>query len=888
MSRLEPPKSLLRLFRWFCHQDLLQYVEGDLIELFYYNQSKKGRFAAKWLFVREIIKLIRPSLVKNLEGLKRMNNYGMFKNYLKTSIRSLKNNLLFSSINVIGLAISMSVGILMILLLSELHSFDSFHEKKENLYRVTSSSKIHEMELDLMSASHYIGEQLEREVAGVEQVLIMRHGVSADLQTSGGAINLSGYYATPNFFDVFSFKLLKGNPKTALAEPNNIVLTETMAKNLFPEVNPVGQTLILESDGGWQQRTINGLVTGVVQDPPTNSHLQFESLISLSTYDQPATGNGWNPNYRTQQWAFQQSYVYVVLEEDADEVAVENAMADIMQEYNDSEENDITHLLQPMDEFVTSDTYINRTGATFSSKRISLMLGLTIVVLLSACFNYTNLSLARSLRRAKEIGVRKVNGATRFQVLSQFIVEAVLLSIVALIVGLVLFFIIRPGFLALPNPASNGYNMFSLNITFLHLLYFLVFALGIGVIAGILPASFLSKLKAGVVFNDASKVKVFSGLSLRRLLVVFQFALSIGLIMCAVLVHKQYQFALNYDPGYETEQIFNVSIDGDYIDLLEAEYSNIPSVLKTAKASTVLGYGSGEMGMAHSEDKSQTGMALINAIDENYFDLHGFEVIAGSSFENSLAKGQIPNEVILNKSFLEVLQMGSPEEAIGQHIFFRNEKFKVVGVVDDFITYSLNLSFSDAFGFVQHAQNGRYRANNLGVKIQGDNVVATIAQMEEAYRKFDPIHPFKGDFHSDVVAKSYESEKTSYTIISFLAFLAISISTLGLLGMAVFTTETRMKEISIRKVLGAGTGNLVLLLSRSFIVIIGLAGVLAVPATRYIVDEIVLNDFLYRVEFGLLDTLSGFFIVLIIGSLTIGWQLRQVAFQNPSDLLRDE
>lgn len=885
---MHQPQLLIRFFRWFCHPDLLKYVEGDLIELFHYNEKKRGRKVATWLFTYEILKLMRPSLMKNLEGIKKLNQYGMFKNYLKTSIRSLKKNTLFSAINVIGLAISMSVGILMILLLSELNSFDSFHEQKERIYRVTSSSKIHEMELDLMSASHYIGEQLQSQVSGVDQVLIMKHGVSADLQTSRGAINLTGYYATANFFDVFSFNLLQGDPKTVLVEPNNIVLTETMAKKLFPDSNPVGQTLVLESDGGWQQRTINGLVTGVVEDPPTNSHLQFESLVSLATYDQPATGNGWSPDYRTQQWAFQNSYVYVVLEESASEEAVESAIADIMQEYNDTEENAITHLLQPLDEFVTSDTYVNRTGATFSKKRIAIMLGLTVVVLFSACFNYTNLSLARALRRSKEVGIRKVNGASQFQVLSQFMIEAVMLSLVAFVVGLGLFFVLRPGFLALPNPTANGYTMFELSIAPFHLFYFFLFALGTGILAGILPASFLSKLKAGVVFNDASKVKVLSGLSLRKLLVVFQFALSIGLIMCAVLVQKQYQFALNYDPGYETEEIFNVTINGDYIDLLEAEYVTIPAVVKTAKASTVLGYGSGEAGMAQSEDKSQTGMALINAIDESYFDLHEFEFIAGATFINPLSEGQTPETVILNESFLKMLQIGSPEEAIGKSIFFRNAKFQVIGVVKDFITFSLNLSFSDAFGFVQHTKTGRYQANNLGVKIHSDDIIATIGQLQEAYRKLDSVHPFVGDFHSDVIAKSYASEKTTFTIISFLAFLAISISTLGLLGMAVFTTETRMKEISIRKVLGAGARNLMLLLSRSFIVMIGIAGLLAIPVTRYIVDEVVLNDFLYRAEFGFMDMLSGFIIVLLIGVITISWQIRQAAIQNPADLLRDE
>lgn len=888
MSRPHPPQLLLRFFRWFCHQELFQYVEGDLIEIFNRNYKEKGHVAAKWLFAREIIKLIRPSIVKNLEGFKKVNNYGMFKNYLKTSLRILRSNFLFSTINVFGLAISMSVGILMILLLTELNSFDLFHEKKDRLYRVTSDSRIHEMDLNLTSSSHFIGEQLSTQVPGIEQVLIIRPGISANLLTGRGPINLTGYYATENFFDVFSFKLLDGNPETALLEPNSLVLTRSTAAKLFPNQDPVGQNLVLKSDGGWQQRTINGRVTGIVEDPPTNSHLQFESLVSLSTYDQPATGNGWSPHYRTRQWAFQKSYVYAVLEDGIQPQFIEKAMAGIMADYNEKEENDIVHGLQALHEFVTSDEYQNRTGASFSRKRIAIMLGLTIVVIFSACFNYTNLSLARALRRAKEVGIRKVNGASRFQVRSQFMMEAVLLSLVAFVVGLGLFFIIRPGFLALPNPTSNGHSMYDLSITPIHLVYFLLYAVAIGILAGIIPASYLSKLKAGSVFHEVSKIKMFSGLGLRRTLIVFQFALSMGLIMCAVLINKQYQFAMNYDPGYETENIFNVPIHGDYIELLETEYAKIPAVVQTAKAATVLGYGSGELGMAHSEDRGQTGMGIINAIDEHYFDMHGFELIAGSSFSHPLNEGQEPEQVILNKSFLSMLQIGSPREAIGKHIYFRNAKFQIVGVVEDFVTFSLNLSFSDAFGFVQHTSEGRYQARNLGVRIRSDDLIATIGELEEVYRKLDPLHPFEGALHTDQVSKSYESEKTTFTIISFLAFLAISISTLGLLGMAVFTTETRMKEISIRKVLGAGIADLSMLLSRSFIFLIGLAALLAIPTTKYIVDEVVLNEFLYRVDFNLTDLMSGFFIVAMLSALTIGWQVRQAAFQNPSELLRDE
>jgi ABC-type antimicrobial peptide transport system permease subunit len=235
---------------------------------------------------------------------------------------------------------------------------------------------------------------------------------------------------------------------------------------------------------------------------------------------------------------------------------------------------------------------------------------------------------------------------------------------------------------------------------------------------------------------------------------------------------------------------------------------------------------------------------------------------------------------------LKELELGSPEEAIGKQIWYFDEvQLKIQGVVKDFVSKSLDAEAPRAFGFL----HGEVDENAiLGVKIAGTNLLATMEKLEKAYKELDPVHSFEATFYDDQIAKTYEDSRTTYTIVSFLAFLAISISTLGLLGMAVFSIETRMKEISIRKVLGAGIRNLMLLLSRSFLVMITIAALIAIPVTRYVVDDLILNKFLYRTEIGLMETLSGLFIVLLIGILTVGWQVRTAAVQNPTDLLRDE
>lgn len=884
-----------RLLSWCCKADYLEEILGDLAE---YKEGliAKPKWKRKVFYWFHVLNFLKPWSLKRFEGSQKLNQYGMFKNYFKTSLRSIKTNALFSSINIIGLAISMSVGILMILLLSELNSFDDFHEDRENIYRVTSNKFMYGQELDMGSSSYFVGDEVGKRIPGIENRVIIREGVSADVRVDAGLIHLSGLYSTPGFFEVFSFKLKQGNPETVLNGPNKIVLTSSIAIKLFGTEEVIGKTLEFQSTGGWQTRQINAVVAGVMEDPPKNSHLQFESIVSMDTYDQPATsGTGWDASYRTDAQDFQGNYVYLKLNENTSPIEVESSMAEIVESYNATQDHPVTHMLQPMSTFVTSDKYENDLGPRFSQSQLNVMLVLTLVVLLSACFNYTNLSLARSLRRSKEIGIRKVAGARRGQVFTQFIIEAIMLSLLALIVGLGLFLFIKPGFLNMPNPASSGHNMFTLGIGWQQGVYFLMFTVAIGAIAGFMPAYFLSKLKSTVIFSDASKVKIFAGLNFRKALSVLQFALSIGLIMCAIIVNKQYQFALNYDIGLDTENIVNVKIKGDYQELLENEYAKLSEVVQMSTSMMTMGTGSAELAMLQPEDKSSQSIIFWNGIDHRYLEMHQVELLAGQGFLNPLVNGQDREQIILNEHALEALNLGAPDEAIGKFVHMRGfwrAKLQVVGVAKNFVNTSINtlgqgeIMMNKGFGFVQRVNSET--SGLLGVKFRGNDLVGLMRKLEAGFKLHDPEHNFEAEFYSDEIADTYAAQKTAFTLISFLSFLAISISVLGLLGMAVFTTESKMKEISVRKVLGAGIKQLMFVLSKSFIWMILVSGAIAIPVAYYVVDKELLASYNYRVDIGLVECLSGFVIVLFIGISSIIWQIRKAAVQNPADLLRNE
>ncbi len=877
-----------------CREEYLEEILGDLAE-YKEELSSRPRWQRRALYWFHVLNFLKPWSLKKIEGSQKLNQYGMFKNYFKTSIRSLKNNALFSVINISGLAISMSVGILMIVLIQELSSFDDFHANEDHIFRVTSTQKQGDRGVTVRQAtgSYFIADLLSTQVSGVENVLTMTNSsVELDLGTEERAVPINCHYAGESFFDVFSFRMIKGNRKTALSQPGQIVLTATAAKKLFGDRDPIGELITAEMSTYLQNGRLgqsdfeNGVISGVVEDPPVNSHLRFEALVSLKTLElsmqQQGLTHKTNPGYVSN------LLVYLLLSDDTDPVVIEESMASFLRDFNGQRlDNPLVHNLQAMEDFVTSDDYYS-TGPTFARNKVLVMTGLTVIVLLSACFNYTNLSLARALRRTKEVGVRKVVGASRFQVFSQFVVEAIVLSLLAMVVGIFLFVLIRPQFLSLPSPSARGFDMFELSINYSHVFYFILFAIAIGIVAGVLPAAFHSKLKAGKAFRTEGMSRNFSGSRLRKILIVFQFTLSIGLIMCAVLINDQYQYTLDYDLGYETDNILTVDIHGEYADVLANEFATLSEVSDVSKSSWVLGVGGDGLnaGMIFTEGMSNRALSLINYIDETYIPMHQIEMITGTNFTTRLGSGSSPSSIIVNEVLLKELDLGNPQEALGKRLIYNGVNVTIQGVFKEAVSIGLTKKFIESMALIQTNRLSDYKVLNL--KVNSRDVVSTLTKLESIYTLQDPIHPFSANFYEDKISESYKYERSNYKVISFLAAIAISISTMGLLGMAVFTTETRMKEIGIRKVLGASAKNLAVLLSKGFFLLMTLAAILAIPATLWIVENQVLNTFWDRAPIDLIEMLSGFLVVLVIGLLTIGWQVRVAATTNPVNSLRSE
>lgn len=872
-----PPKWAEKLLEWYCRADVLEDLQGDLHEFYEKNLIEKGPRKARNIYVLDVIKFMRPYTVKNFEIFNNLTQFIMFKNYFKTSVRSIARNKLFSAINVIGLAISMSICLIMISFLSGLSSFDNFHENGDRMYRLkTTYQRLESDPSKFASTSILAGKRLASEVPGIEASTILRNGFGGDAKIGDKTVPIRGFWASDDFFKVFSgFKLLKGDPSTLLSKPNSIVLTEKAAIKLFGDKDPMGQIIELGKDKSYT-------VTGLAQNPPQNSHIDFETLGSLVTYENERKLASNNKNWITwnDMWS---NYAYMVLEENASSAQVNQRLQKINDEENEkSDQLTIEVSLQPLLAIMPGEELSNNLGVSMDSKILWLLSGLTFIVILSAGFNYTNLSIARSLRRAKEVGVRKVVGATRPQIFSQFMTEAILISLISLVFATLLFYVIKPAFLNLGGEIQDVAN---LSITPTIVGYFIVFTIMVGAMAGFFPAVFLSKLQAVKVLKDAGGISIFKKVNMRKVLIVVQFTLSLAFIISATIAYRQYKYALAFDLGFKTENVLNVSLQNNDPNKVAAAFESIPEVTGMANSLLIPSVGSLYSDRFKYDDPMDSSAIYYNMIDENYIPLLKHKLIAGSNFE-ARPDQEKESSIILNETALKRFNIGSPAEAIDKSITFgygQGNKVRIRGVVEDF-HYGKIEDGIESFGFRYKADRFEY----INLKINSADILGTMDKLEKAWFGIDEIHEFRATFYDERIERAYGSYSIMFTIIGFLAFLTVSIAAMGLLGMAVYTAETRLKEISIRKVLGATEGNLIQLLAKGFMWLLVIAATIAVPATYFLFDTVILADAVNKQSIGAIELLSGVVLVFSIGILTIGSQTLKAAKSNPAETLRSE
>ena len=799
----------------------------------------------------------------------------MLLNYLKTAFRNLVKYKIFSFINIFGLSFSMSVCLLIITLINDQLSHDNFHKNRDRIFRVISEVKDRDGRLSTTATTTMpIASILENEYSGIEKTVRLSKRLYGDGKSGEKFIPIRGLFADQSFFEVFGFSLIAGDKASALKEPFTIVLSEETAYNLYNSIDVMGKVIEIGNLGLYT-------ITGVVKNPPAKSHITFNAIASASTMNilekdnklQSITEN-WDDPYS--------SYVYFLLEEDARIENIEKILSQIEDRHLDKEaEVKIHFLLQSLPSITPGPIMNNKLTFTLPVEVIIFMGILALIVMLSACFNYTNLSLSRALTRAKEVGIRKVTGARKWQVIVQFLSESILFSMLSMVFAILIFKILLEAFNRMSIAQEISLNIKELYSTYL---WFVIFGLIVGIIAGLSPALFLSSFKPIIVLKKISEIRIFSRITLRKALVVLQFTISLLFIITAIIVHKQIFLYNNYDYGFIKENIINIRLQDADAEKYINEIRNRTDVIQVSSSSHIPATGQNYGVRVRRKIEDEKSRFQFFYVDQNYLDNLGIKLIAGTNFpENASTENE--QYVIINRKALDILNFDTPHDAIGDNILLGDDEpinLQIIGIVEN---YHHDLLFIDINGLALRYKPESFRYVN--VKVDNDNMEETIGSLKTAWQKFDSTHEFDYEYFDLQLENSYGFVKDISGIISITAILAIIVSTLGLLGMAIYNAESRVKEVGVRKVMGADVKDIILLLSRGFTFLLIISIVIATPLA-FFANNIWLQKIANHITIGPGILFSGIGIILIIGIITIGSQALKVALTNPAISLRDE
>jgi putative ABC transport system permease protein len=875
MTNHQPPKLARKIFEWYCGHAKVEDLLGDMDEWFYENLKTKSSATAKLIYWKHILVLMFSYAIKKRKRDARPGHYStstfsfdMLRNYIKVAVRNLYRFKYFTIVNAVGLAIGMSISLLFITLFAYVNTFDDFHTNGSRIYRVLTSYKNGLDQYDMASAPPLVGDRLKTELTGIESVTRITSNFFGDVVLNNIHVPLRGYYTDPEFLSIFSFELEKGNVHEALKKPNSIVITHEAEEKLFGSENALGKTIEISKRGSFE-------ITGVLKKLPMNTHLAFESLVSYETLPQKEHV----VNYETP-FSYGLDFVYILVQDEDKLDNLNQYLEKLSKEISQTSGEEIDYYLQALSEITPGRDLAMLTGGLgpqWDYPSFYIFGTICLLILLPACFNYTNISIARAMKRAKEIGLRKTMGSQQQQIFFQFIAETVVVTMISLVGALILFFFVRGEFKSMMIGASQ----LDLSITWTTAGFFILFAIFVGILGGTAPALYFARLNPIQALKNQSSTKIFSGMWMRKSLTVFQFALSFGFIVALVVFARQYRYSMNYDFGFQKENILDVELQKADPDLFASEFSKLSSVQRISFSSDVLGLhpSQGDTWMQY-ENKTDSVKISEVFVSPGYIENIGLKFLAGTGFPEGRWNSE--QHLIVNEQFLKKFQIATPADAIGKVVRVDKQDLQIIGVLKDFHFSSLREPIT-CFAF--RTDPSRYRIANL--KVSFIDAYTGITTMEKLWKSMGNEEKFEANFFDDQINGAYESYTFLLKIIGFLGLLAISISLLGMLGMVVYTSESRTKEVGIRKVMGASVRTITLLLSRDYLTLMGLACLLALPITMWIVDQMLSMQF-YHVTISISDVLLSLFVLFALGLLTIGSQTYKTAMTNPADTLRGE
>ncbi len=810
----------------------------------------------------------------------------MFTSFIKVAIRNIMRQKAYALINVFGLAVGIACSILITLFIIHERSFDRFHEQADRIVRVWVNGQLADSKISSAYTAIPTGPAFLEEVPEVvnycriepwENVLI-RQGERTFLEDGF-------YWADSGFFEIFSFPLVSGDPSKALTEPHSMVISEKMANKYFGQEDPMGQVLELFND------TVEYRITGVMKDIPANSHLSCDFVVDFRSL--------WRAN--NTQWTSNNVFTYLLLEDEIPPAVLNEKFDPIMRKYVGVEIRQFLGIsfedweasgnyyriqAQPLSDIHFNTDIEHAMKASSDRKYIYIFSLIALFIILIACINFMNLSTARSAGRAREVGLRKVVGSSKGQLVRQFLAESFLMVVLALLLAMLI--------VELALPLFQKHTQVNLAVDYFGNWYtipvLLGFALVVGLMAGSYPAFFLASFRPVAVM--AGKLEAGARRSgLRSILVVFQFSISIFIILGTIVISRQLNFLLNKELGFYKDQLVVMerfgTVGRERVETFKQEISKIPGVISSASSTMVPGRVTNYNGhMMEGRPQDQTYLLEVNYADYDFPETYGLSIVEGRFLNRDFASDSI--NIVINQSSVRkfgineplkttFLQPGDEDRAI--------TRLPVVGVIKDFHNASLHTEIRPYMMRIRPP--GWNWIPFLTVRLEPLNMQGTLKQIENVWKEFTNDQPFEYFFLDDDFASKYDQEKRTRIIFLVFSVLAILVASLGLLGLTAFTTEQRTKEIGIRKAMGADALNVVRLISRETLILIGISTLVAWPVAYYFFRHWLI-DFPYRIELGIAPFLLSFAFALLISLVTISFQTVVAALKNPADALRYE
>jgi putative ABC transport system permease protein len=806
----------------------------------------------------------------------------MFNNLIKHSLRSFKRQRAYIIINVLGLSIGIACSLLISIYVLNEASYDRFNVKKDRIFRVILNGKIGGQEITYATSPAIMGPTLVKEFPEIEAFCRMtKKGPSVVEYMTKAFTDDKIIEADSSFFDFFSIPVLKGDPKNLLNAPYRVVLSESTAKRIFGNENPIDKPVKIGSD------TVRYIVTGVMGDVPTNSHFDASMLTSFMT----------NPRAKNPIWMNNSFSTYFLLKPNASYKSVDAKYPELLIKYVGPEVekymgislsefskkgNKYRFFLQNIRDAHLDPSIQQEFKAASDPKYLKIFGAIAILIVLIASINFMNLSTAQSAKRAKEVGIKKIGGSTRGMLIVQFLTESFILSFTSLVLALIFIKVTLPYFNNLLG-ANLTLNLLTNWYTIPVLLLFSVF---VGFLSGSYPAFFLSSFNPYEVLKGSVKNSIKNG-RLRRVLVVFQFAVSILLIVCTMVMYRQINYMLNKNVGFNKEQL--IVIDradaiGQKMKSFKESVKRISGVVNISSSTAVPGRINNNNGYGLEGRKDESFLMVTNWVDYDYLDTYGMNLASGRSFKESFATDK--DACIINESAVKNFGINEPDKArfIQPGDPATRKYIPVIGVVKNFNFESLRNPIGP---YILCFQNENFLWGYLTVKLSAKNYSSTINEIEKIWKEYAANTPLQYYFIDADFEKMYVQEKQNAKMAVVFSILAIFIAALGLFGLTSFTVEQRTKEIGVRKAMGSSIAGIYVEISREIVILVSVSALIACPLIYYIAQKW-LENFYYRISLGVFSFVAGLTVALGIALITISYRILKTATINPAQSLKYE